>query len=180
MAWTAPRTWVTSEVVSAAIMNTHVRDNLLETAPAKATAASQLFVATAAGAIASRSFSQDFENVAETTASTSYGSLATVGPQIALTTGSNALIFMSARMSNDTAGAECYMDFAISGASSRSALDHTGICITSNAANDIYRVGTTHLVTSGLTAGSNTFTAQYRVSAGTGTFDERRMIVLPL
>lgn len=29
MAWTAPRTWVTSEVVTAANMNTHVRDNLL-------------------------------------------------------------------------------------------------------------------------------------------------------
>lgn len=29
MAWTSPRTWVTSEMVTAAIMNTHVRDNLL-------------------------------------------------------------------------------------------------------------------------------------------------------
>mgnify|MGYP001592239233 CR=1 FL=1 len=29
MAWTAPRTWVTSELVTAAIMNTHIRDNLL-------------------------------------------------------------------------------------------------------------------------------------------------------
>lgn len=28
-AWTAPRTWVTSEVVTSSIMNTHVRDNLL-------------------------------------------------------------------------------------------------------------------------------------------------------
>jgi hypothetical protein len=28
-AWTAPRTWVTSEIVTATIMNTHVRDNLL-------------------------------------------------------------------------------------------------------------------------------------------------------
>lgn len=28
-AWTAPRTWVTSELVTSAIMNTHVRDNLL-------------------------------------------------------------------------------------------------------------------------------------------------------
>lgn len=27
MAWTTPRTWVTSEVVTASIMNTHVRDN---------------------------------------------------------------------------------------------------------------------------------------------------------
>lgn len=29
MTWTAPRTWVTSEVVTAAMMNAHVRDNTL-------------------------------------------------------------------------------------------------------------------------------------------------------
>ena len=29
MAWTAPRTWVVGEVVTAAVQNTHVRDNLL-------------------------------------------------------------------------------------------------------------------------------------------------------
>jgi hypothetical protein len=29
MGWTDPRTWVTDEVVTAGIMNTHVRDNLL-------------------------------------------------------------------------------------------------------------------------------------------------------
>jgi len=51
MSWTAPRTFVTAEVVTASIMNTHVRDNLLETAPAKATAAGDIFVATAANAI---------------------------------------------------------------------------------------------------------------------------------
>ena len=28
MAWTAPRTWVVGELVTAAIMNTHIRDNL--------------------------------------------------------------------------------------------------------------------------------------------------------
>lgn len=28
MSWTTPRTWVAGEVVTAAIMNTHVRDNL--------------------------------------------------------------------------------------------------------------------------------------------------------
>lgn len=52
MSWTAPRTWVTSEVVSAAIMNAHVRDNLLETAPAKASAAGQTVYSTAGNAIA--------------------------------------------------------------------------------------------------------------------------------
>lgn len=30
MAWTAPRTWVAGELVTAALMNTHVRDNLTE------------------------------------------------------------------------------------------------------------------------------------------------------
>jgi len=29
MTWTAPRTWVASEIVTASVMNTHVRDNLL-------------------------------------------------------------------------------------------------------------------------------------------------------
>lgn len=52
MSWTAPRTWVTGEVVTAALMNTHVRDNMLETAPAKAAAAGDTFYATAANAIA--------------------------------------------------------------------------------------------------------------------------------
>ena len=28
MAWTSPRTWVTAELVTAALLNTHVRDNL--------------------------------------------------------------------------------------------------------------------------------------------------------
>ena len=29
MAWTAPRTWVAGELVTAALFNTHLRDNLL-------------------------------------------------------------------------------------------------------------------------------------------------------
>lgn len=52
MSWTAPRTWVTAEVVTAAMMNIHVRDNLLETAPAKVTTAGDILYATAANAIA--------------------------------------------------------------------------------------------------------------------------------
>ena len=28
MAWTAPRTWVAGELITAAVMNTHIRDNL--------------------------------------------------------------------------------------------------------------------------------------------------------
>lgn len=51
MAWTAPRTWVTGEVITSAIMNQHIRDNFLETAPAKAQAAGDIFYATGPNAI---------------------------------------------------------------------------------------------------------------------------------
>jgi hypothetical protein len=51
MSWVAPRTWTTGEIVTAAVMNTHVRDNFLQTAPAVASAAGDIFVATAANAI---------------------------------------------------------------------------------------------------------------------------------
>ena len=44
MAWTTPRTWTTGEIVTAAYMNTHVRDNLLETSPAKITTTGDLIV----------------------------------------------------------------------------------------------------------------------------------------
>lgn len=36
MAWTAPRTWVTGEIVTASLLNTHLRDNMLTVTPAGA------------------------------------------------------------------------------------------------------------------------------------------------
>ncbi len=51
MAWTTPKTY-TGVPLTSAEMNTYQRDNLLETAPAKATAADELFESTGANAIA--------------------------------------------------------------------------------------------------------------------------------
>lgn len=51
MTWTAPRTWVTTELITSSQMNTHVRDNLLETAPAKVTTKGDSVWATGANAI---------------------------------------------------------------------------------------------------------------------------------
>lgn len=52
MAWSSPRTWVALEVLTASLLNTHLRDNLLETAPAKVTTAGDLVYATGANALA--------------------------------------------------------------------------------------------------------------------------------
>ncbi len=49
MAWTTPRTWVTNELVTAAIMNTHVRDNLNETIGAITGTDSSILIAGSGG-----------------------------------------------------------------------------------------------------------------------------------
>lgn len=49
--WTTPRTWTTGELVTASILNTHVRDNFNETAPAKVTTAGDTIYATGANAL---------------------------------------------------------------------------------------------------------------------------------
>ena len=54
MAWTTPRTFVSLETVTAAIFNTHLRDNLLETSAATATTAGDLVYADAANSMGSR------------------------------------------------------------------------------------------------------------------------------
>lgn len=46
MTWTAPRTWVAGEVVTAALLNTHLRDNLLEVGPSNTGAAWVAFTPT--------------------------------------------------------------------------------------------------------------------------------------
>ena len=48
MAWTTPRTWTTGELVTASIMNVHVRDNLNETGPFLVTTKGDIVVASAA------------------------------------------------------------------------------------------------------------------------------------
>lgn len=178
MAWTAPRTWVTSEIVTAAIMNSHVRDNLLETAPAKAAAAGGIIATSGANSVVNRLIVTDEIQTSETTTSTSYTDLATAGPDlVTLSTGTTALILITAYMANSTAGAKCYAAVDVSGATSSSPSDQRSIRFESSAANDEARIGGAHLYT-GLTPGGNTFKLQYRVTAGTGTFANRTIIGL--
>ena len=52
MAWTDPRDWTTGEVVTAAIMNAHVRDNLNVTSAGVVTTAGDIAYASAAHTMA--------------------------------------------------------------------------------------------------------------------------------
>lgn len=153
MAWTTPRTWVTGEVVTAAYFNTNLRDNLN-------------FLVGAAGAEVLTS---------ETTTSTTYTDLATVGPAVTVTTGVSALALFSAEMGNSTANATL-LSVAVSGATTLAASENYRAV--DNTTSGV--TGFNHKFFTGLTAGSNTFTLKYRVGGGTGTFLIRRVTVIPL
>ena len=179
MAWTAPRTWVSTEVVTASQMNTHVRDNFNETAPAKASTISGILVVNGTNSIGQRVPTTADDDANETTSSSSYTDLATTGPAVgSITTGTKALISLTCRMANNTAGEQCYMSYAVSGATTQSASDLRALEVTSSAIDETYMASTT-FIEDGLTAGGNTFTGKYRVSAGTGTFRRRKVAVIP-
>lgn len=124
----------------------------------------------------------------QTTTSTSYTDLSTSGPSVTLTTGTEAIIAVSARTSNNQANANadsgrCYVGFAVSGSSTVSASDNYAAF--QNQIHTSHEQNTSGVFyLSGLTAGSNTFTLKYRVggalASGTGTFSARHISVFAL
>lgn len=175
MTWSAPMTAIAGATFSAAQFNQFVRDNLNETAPAKATASGQIFVSTGPNAIAARTPTAAATAASQSTATTSYVDLATVGPTVTVTTGTSALAFMAARISNSGANTS-WASVAVSGSSSVAASDAWAA---ENQGTDIVVSTRGHLFT-GLNAGSNTFTAKYKAGGSTATFVDRELIVIPL
>lgn len=155
MAWSTPRTWTTSEIVTAANMNTYISNNLS-------------FLGGATGATVATS---------QTTTASSWTDLATVGPAVTVTTMTKALVFLQAALRSSIGGDYAEMGFAVSGASTIAATVNSAIY--QNSTTDM-SVGGCFFV-SGLTAGSNTFTAKYQIAVGgTATFANRNISVIPL
>jgi hypothetical protein len=172
-------TAVSNSTLTAAQWNASVRDNLLMTVPAVTTAAGTIFVGTAANTVGQRVVTSDTIDTSETTTSTTFVDITTVGPQVTLTTGVLALIFYAAQMNNSTVGSASLVSWAVSGATSVAAGDATSINIDAAATFQDVRAADVRRAT-GLTAGSNTFKLQYRVSANTGTFLRRHLVVMGL
>jgi hypothetical protein len=180
MTWTAPMTAVAGDTFTAAQFNQYVRDNLNETAPAKATAASQLFVSTGVNAIVARTPATASIVTNQTTTSTTYADLATVGPQISVATGTIALVWFAAAQAHNVDNNETATSVAVSGASTVAASNSWQHSTDGVTAGNYVRGSSFHVFT-GLSAGTNTFTMKYRVGvSGTGSFQFREMAVLPL
>lgn len=181
MAWSAPMTAVANSIFTASQFNQFVRDNLNETAPAKAANAGGYFVTTGVNAIAERLAGADLINAAETTASTSFTDLATPGPEVTRVTGTSAIVAVYGLVSIDTAGVSALMSFAVSGATSVSASDTRSVTYQPPSVASARSIRASAVtLQDGLTPGSNVFTAKYRVTGGTGSFNNRRIAVIPL
>lgn len=181
MAWTAPKTWLPTEAPTAANLNIHLRDNLLETMTAKATQISSHFVTSTAHTIVERYMDSAVVATAQSTTSTSFVNLATVGPSVTATTGTTAMVFISCRMRQNTDSHDSYASWAISGATTRAALTDTAVQQDGVPANSNWRVGSVDLINT-LNPGVNTFTMQYRADstgASTATFSDRLIVVVP-
>lgn len=189
MAWTAPMTAVSNTVFTAAQWNTYVRDNMLQSLPALASAtAGNHYVSTAANAMAERTITSATAVGVSTTTATSYGNLAdAVTTSVTATTGTAALVFFSAKMANSLADTTCQVSVAVSSATTIASSDSWMLSQDGLPATRSGRGGMVHLfspnngiASNGLTAGSNVFTLQYKVSAGTGTFQRRDIAVIAL
>lgn len=151
---------MTGEIVTAALLNTHLRDNLVDldrrTSPTDATV-----------------------DTGQSTSSLTYTNLATAGPAVTVTIGSTgkALVAIYTSLANTTNN-YALAGYAVSGATTVAASDLDALQHGSSIA---MRAGATLLHT-GLTAGSNTFTMKYRKDAGAGTsdFTGRRILAQPL
>jgi ABC-type glucose/galactose transport system permease subunit len=178
MAWSTPLTAVSNSTLTAAQWNASVRDNFLETAPAKATTAGRLIVTTGANSIAERQVGTASVLTSETTASTSPTNLATVGPTLTMTTGSRVIVILGSYMSNSTVSGTNSMFLEVSGATTVAATD-PALAVHFRSSSAAGEAQLSYAFPLDLTAGSNTFTAKYAVNLGTGTFSRRRIIILP-
>lgn len=185
MTWTSPMTFVANQVLTAAQVNTFLRDNMLESEMAKATTANGYFIGNATNSIVQRIPQYAEENGTGTTQSTDFTDLTTAndGPSVTCTTGTQALVFFSAQMWADTSEAQIRMNYDISGDTTRQPADETGLTIDGlTGTSQVVQMGQ-YDVAQNLNPGTNVFTLKYaasRSSPATCSFSGRRLLVLPL
>jgi hypothetical protein len=127
---------------------------------------------------ASPTSANSYVATAQTTTSGSYTGLATANA-VTLTTGTKALVLLQSKISNSSANQTARASFAVSGASTVAAGDNNAIYYTPYAGGEGGAFGGSFYLI-GLTAGSNTFTMQFRVGSGTGTFEYRQITVIDM
>lgn len=181
MAWTAPFTAISGTPYTAAQFN-GFRDSMLETEVSRAQTAGGYSVTVGMNQLAERKPGSAFVDPGspDTTSSTSYTDLDnTGGPVVSVVTGETAWVSIYASLQNSSATAiASFMSYRVDGATTQDPGDDHSIQLSNTNLNSGQRIGAVFFHT-GLTPGLNIFNAQYRVSAGTGTYAVRTLAVFP-
>lgn len=177
MTWTAPMTAVASSVFSANQFNTHIRDNLSETAVAQAFTAGDHFVVTGTNSIVPRTITGASVATTETSTTASYTDLATGGPAVSVDCGAKALVLWESLISY-TGTDFAAVSYAVSGSTSIAASHSRAIMRDGRTSGFPIMIGGSHLETA-LTPGTNTFTLKYWSNGSTATFQHRYITVIP-
>lgn len=111
----------------------------------------------------------------ETTTSTSFTDLATVGPSVTVNVGASGrvLIILGGRVDNSAAGNWSLMGVSTDLVGPSDSVSYVNVGVDESTASHV-------VIAAGYPAGPRTFTVKYRVTAGTGTFQFRRITAIPL
>jgi hypothetical protein len=173
-------TFVANTALTAAQLNTHLRDNLMETATAKATAAGQFFIASGRNTLETRTPASSFVVTLETASDTGTVNLTTPGPAVTVTTGTRALVFFSMQSSVNNVGGSRSCAYIVTGASDIDRSSQVFIRQDGQQASGRNFHWFMADLIEDLTPGVNTFTMTYSVGSGTVSFSRRRITVWPL
>jgi len=167
---------------TAANFNQHVRDNLLETAPGKATGGvtnGSYPVKSATNQITFRTPQQVEVTASQSTSSSSYTNLSTSGPSVTVVHGPMVYVTWHASISNNSINSS-YMGIQLSGSNTFSATDDLALRHRDPTGSNGENMMSMNYLFTGLTPGTTTFQAKYRSLGGTATFRYRRVCVFPL
>jgi len=119
-------------------------------------------------------------NTSGTTTATSYATTLTsdgTAVSVTLTTGTTALVTMAAQGQGGVSVQNLFVSFSVSGATTIAAAD-AQMAVFTAAGNGFRGSIARDQVISGLTAGTNTFTLNYKVGSNTGTYLSRDLTVV--
>lgn len=187
MAWTAPKIFLDSSVLTASDMNKYVRDNFMELAPAKATIEGSYFLSDGPNKIVERLMTTDNIVTADwelndSTGTFAYTDLDTPGPIVTVETGFSAMVIMTmdARNVVDANVGRAWASFSISGATTKgfTSDDNDEALIIGSTPGSSTRASKVVFI-EGLTPGENTFRMQYRTTENNTEINYRHMNVIP-
>lgn len=177
MTWTTPFTASLNDDLPSSTWNASVRDDLFQTEAFVDNAPGAHYIAAGANVIMIEGIQSSRVATLETTTSTAYVDLSTVGPTVTVALHSSAIVIASAELSNSSTNSASKVSVAMSGSSTIAASDDWS-CITDgmNAFMQSRR-GVAHRFTG--ISGACTFTMKYAASSGVGSFLNRELIVIP-